>query len=262
MKRDKNTVFSLKDARITRRESLVGGVAFAAAGIVAPSFLGQSARASTPKKGGRLRMGITDASISDSLDPALSVTIMQALLTHGVLQNNLVEIDHEGNPVPELAESWESSPDASQWSFKLRQDVEFHNGKTLDAEDVVYTYNHHRSEDSKSGAKGILQAIDSVKADGKDRVTFNLSGGSADFPFIASEFHMSIFPAGTKTPDQHNEGIGTGPYVLQSYDAGVRALATRNPNYWKSDRAHFDEVEGNRHRRRQCAQQCDHHRRD
>jgi peptide/nickel transport system substrate-binding protein len=188
-------------------------------------------------------MGITDASISDSLDPALSVTIVQALLTHGVLQNNLVEIDHEGNPVPELAESWGSSPDAAQWVFKLRKGVEFHNGKTLDAEDVVYTFKHHLREDSKSGAKGILQAIDDVKADGQDTVVFSLSGGSADFPFIASEFHMSIFPAGTKTPEEHNQGVGTGPYVLQSYDPGVRAFATRNPNYWKSGRAHFDEVE-------------------
>ncbi len=230
-------------AQATRRQTLVGGAALATVGMAAPALLGREARAATPKKGGRLRMGITDASVSDSLDPALSVTIAQALLTHGVLQNNLVEIDHEGNPVPELAESWESSPDASQWTFKLRQDVEFHNGKTLDAEDVVYTYNHHLREDSKSGAKGILAAIDSVKADGKDRVTFSLTGGSADFPFIASEFHMSIFPAGTETPDQHDKGIGTGPYMLKDYNPGVRALATRNPNYWKSDRAHFDEVE-------------------
>ncbi len=243
MKRGNDRTSKPSDLGITRRQSLAGGAALAATGLVAPSILGKGARAAAPKKGGRLRMGITDASVSDSLDPALSVTIMQAALTHGVLQNNLVEIDHEGNPVPELAESWESSPDASQWTFQLRRDVEFHNGKTLEAEDVVYTFDHHRGEDSKSGAKGILQAIDDVKADGKHRVTFKLSGGSADFPFIASEFHMSIFPAGTKTPDEHNKGIGTGPYVLQNYDAGVRAFATRNPNYWKSGRAHFDEVE-------------------
>jgi peptide/nickel transport system substrate-binding protein len=227
----------------TRREFLAETTALAAAGVIAPAFINEGAKASTPKRGGRLRMGITDSSISDSLDPALSITIMQAVLTHGVLQNNLVEIDHEGNVVPELAESWESSPDASTWTFKLRKGVEFHNGKTLDAEDVVYSFNHHRGEDSKSGAKGIVASIDDIRADGKDTVVFTLSGGSADFPFIASEFHMSIFPAGTKTVDQHNMGIGTGPYMLQSYDAGVGALATRNPNYWKSGRAHFDEVE-------------------
>ena len=234
---------SLKSMASSRRQVLAGGAALSLAGTGLPVLGGRKAKAATPKKGGRLRMGITDASVSDSLDPALSVTIAQALLTHGVLQNNLVEIDHEGNPVPELAESWESSPDAAQWVFKLRKGVEFHNGKTLDAEDVVYTYQHHLREDSKSGAKGILKAIAEVKADGKNTVIFNLSGGSADFPFIVSEFHMSIFPAGTASPEEHDKGIGTGPYVLQSYEPGVRAFAARNPNYWKSGRAHFDEVE-------------------
>ena len=232
------------DGHLNRREFLGAmgalGLTATAAGALMTSA---SVMAATPKKGGRLRMGITDAAVSDALDPALSITIMQAVLTHGVLMNNLVEIDHEGNTVPELAESWESSPDASQWIFKLRKGVEFHNGKTLDAEDVVYTFNHHRGEDSKSGAKGLMQAIVDVRSDGKDTVIFDLSGGSADFPFITSEFHMSIFPAGTKSIDQHNQGIGTGPYQLESYDAGVRALTSRNPNYWKSGRAHFDEVE-------------------
>ena len=233
-----------RDGHLNRREFLGAmgalGLTATAAGALMTSA---SVMAATPKKGGRLRMGITDAAVSDALDPALSITIMQAVLTHGVLMNNLVEIDHEGNTVPELAESWESSPDASQWIFKLRKGVEFHNGKTLDAEDVVYTFNHHRGEDSKSGAKGLMQAIVDVRSDGKDTVIFDLSGGSADFPFITSEFHMSIFPAGTKSIDQHNQGIGTGPYQLESYDAGVRALTSRNPNYWKSGRAHFDEVE-------------------
>jgi len=61
-----------------------------------------------------------------------------------------VEIDHKSHPVPELAESWDPSPDAAQWTFKLRKGVEFHNGKTLEAEDVVFSINNHRGKDSKS----------------------------------------------------------------------------------------------------------------
>ena len=232
----------LEDGRISRREFMARAAALGA-GATVPALLSEAAGAEEPKKGGRLRMGVTDAFTSDSLDPALSVTIMQALMTHGQLMNNLVEIDHEGNTIPELAESWESTPDASQWTFDLRKDVEFHNGKSLEAQDVIYSFNHHRGEDSKSGAKGILEAITDIKADGKHRVIFSLSGGSADFPFITSEFHMSIFPDGTKSVEEFNRGIGTGPYVLESFDPGVRALVKRNPNYWKAGRAHFDEVE-------------------
>nr|NIS39827.1 peptide ABC transporter substrate-binding protein [Desulfuromonadales bacterium] len=68
----------------------------------------------------------------------------------GCLHNYLTEIDAQGNLVSELAESWEGSDDAKTWVFKLRKDVAFHNGKTLDAADVIASLNHHRGEDSKS----------------------------------------------------------------------------------------------------------------
>ena len=62
------------------------------------------------------------------------------------IRNSLVEIDHEFNAIPELAESWDSTPDAKVWTFKLRKGVEFHNGKTMTAEDVIFSINHHLGE--------------------------------------------------------------------------------------------------------------------
>ena len=53
---------------------------------------------------------------------------------------------------------------------------------------------YHRSEDSKSAAKGLLSAISSIKADGANRVIIELSGANADFPFIVSDYHLSIMP--------------------------------------------------------------------
>ena len=83
------------------------------------------------------------------------------------VRNCLVEVDYKGHPVPELAESWEALPGAARWTFKLRRDVEFHNGKALEAEDVIFSLNHHRGKDSKSAAKGIVDPIKDIKADGK-----------------------------------------------------------------------------------------------
>ena len=57
------------------------------------------------------------------------------------------------------------------------RDVEFHSGKTLDADDVIASVAHHTGENSASPAKGILSAIVNMKADGKDTVTFELSEG-------------------------------------------------------------------------------------
>jgi peptide/nickel transport system substrate-binding protein len=165
--------------------------------------------------------------------------MMLQVVNQGQLRNNLVEIDNNAQAIPELAESWEPTPDAKKWVFKLRKGVEFHNGKTMDAEDVIYSINHHRGEDSKSAAKGIVDPIADIKADGKDTVIFTLKGGNADFPYILSDYHLTISPVG----DKFLGGMGTGGYILKSYEPGVRCFAVRNPNYFKENRAYFDEVE-------------------
>jgi peptide/nickel transport system substrate-binding protein len=152
------------------------------------------------------------------------------------------EIDHEFKPIPELAESWEASPDAKIWTFRLRKGVEFHNGKSLTAEDVLYSVNLHRGEKSKSAVKSLLAQIEDVRSDDKDTVVFQLTGGNADFPFIMSDYHVAIVPDGTEG-DEFDKGIGTGPCELVKYEAGVTTHTKRNPNYWKENRAFFDEVE-------------------
>jgi peptide/nickel transport system substrate-binding protein len=227
--------------KISRRQFISGLSALGVAAALTPSFLAGNAFAATPKKGGVLRIACTGGSTTDSLDPG-TLTSQYNQFLNFQMRNCLVEIDHKSNAIPELAESWEPSPDAVKWTFKLRKGVEFHNGKTFDAKDVVYTINYHRKENSKSGAKGLLDPIKEIKADGKHTIVFTLNGGNADFPYILADYHLTIFPDGTIGPE-FEKGIGTGGYVLKSWEPGVRALSIRNPNYWKEGRAHFDEVQ-------------------
>ena len=227
---------------LSRRELLARVSTLAAAGLVLPSALvSEAARAQTPKKGGRLRMGLADASTSDNLDPAKTIGRVEAVTTQQ-LRNPLVELDHESKPTNSLAESWEATPDAKVWRFHLRRDVEFHNGKTLDTGDVLYSINYHRGEDSTSAAKTLLEQVVDLRADGKQTIVFELSGGNADFPYIISDYHLQMVPAGTKG-EELEKGVGTGAYMLVEYDPGTRILCKRNPNYWNEGRGHFDEVE-------------------
>ncbi len=231
----------LTQGKISRRTFMVRVSALGLTAALSPALLAAPARAAEPKKGGRFRMGLAGGATTDSLDTATLPDVVPQMLNRQ-LRNTLVEVDYTGSPVPELAESWESSPDAVTWTFKLRQGVEFHNGKTLDAEDVAYSFNHHRGEESKSAAKGVVGPIADIKTDGKNTIVFTLSEGNADFPFIASDYHLTIIPAGTKGAELE-KGIGTGPYMLDSHEPGVRAFTKRNPNHWKEGRGHFDEVE-------------------
>ena len=192
-----------------------------------------------PKRGGRLRIGISGGSTTDSLDPALILDMMMQVFIAGSLGNCLVEIDANGNTAPELAESWESSPDAKKWIFKLRRGVTFHNGKTIDADDVIFSIRRHCTKDSKSAAKALLEDIAEIKKVDANTVAFTLGSGNADFPFILSDYHLIIGP---KDSD-FSKGVFSGAYMVKAFEPGVRAFAVRNPNYFKSDRGWFDEVE-------------------
>jgi len=214
----------------------VAAGAMAAGLSIAPGM----ARAA-PKKGGTLRMGIGHGSTTDSLDPATFENLYMQVVG-AACYNKLTEIGNTGELLPEAAESWDVSPDAATWTFKLRKGVEFHNGKTMDADDVVASIQHHLGEESKSAAKGILEPVAELKADGKDTVVFKLKSGSADFPFIISDYHLAIMPSKDGKVDA-TSGIGSGSYAIDSYEAGVRTALKRNPNNWKSDRAHFDGAE-------------------
>jgi len=231
------TLFS--GGKIDRREFIARVSALGAAAMI-PSILSATPANAAPKKGGRLRIGCGGSSLTDVLDPALIYDIMAPVVSYGLIRDCLVGIDENSRLVPELAESWEAEPDAKVWKFNLRKGVEFHNGKTFTSEDVLASINHHRTEDSKSIFKSLAKQIVDVKADGKYAVIFTLEGGNADFPFALSDQHVSMFPAGTT---DFSKGMGTGPYILQQWEPGVRALTKRNPNYFKTNCAYFDEVE-------------------
>ena len=233
---------SFEAGKVSRRNFMMGAMALGVSMTAASALLGR-AEAMTPKKGGRVRCGLTGGATSDVMDPGQILDLYMLNLQFGQLRNGLTEVDSDGSLIPELAESWEASPDAAVWTFKIRQGVEFHNGKTLDSQDVVDSLNHHLGEESTSAAKGILSGIESVKADGKNVVVVSLSGGDADFPFLMSDYHLNICPSKGDGTIDWESGIGTGGYTLVEHEPGVRSFTKRNPNYWKEGKAHFDEVE-------------------
>ena len=115
--------------RISRREFL-GRAAAAGAGaaLLTTMVASVEARAAeTPVKGGHLRLGIAGGSTTDSLDPRGWTDTVMVDLGSG-FYNALVETSADRKPMPELAESWEAKPGATEWVFNLRKGVTFHNG--------------------------------------------------------------------------------------------------------------------------------------
>ena len=222
---------------LNRRTMMKAG---AAAGAYAAA--GGAALANEPKKGGTFRLGMGGANTSDSWDGRTHSDSYMINVAHGCVFDCMTEVAADGSLKGELAESWEASADAKTWTFNLRKGVTFHNGKDFSADDVLETFAIHTEEGSKSPAKPIIGAIEEMKKLDSHQVQFTLSSGNADFPFLLSDYHILIHPAGM-IAESIEKGIGTGGYKVDSFEPGVRMQATKYANHYKDDACWFDEVE-------------------
>lgn len=225
----------------TRRDALRAGAALGAAAALEAVPRGSGALAETGKKGGHLRLGLGHGATSDTLDPSLISNGFVSKLCH-IYLSQLTEVNAEGELIGLAAESWEASADATEWVFKLRRGIEFHNGKSLVADDVIATLNYHRGEDTKSSAKSLASQIKSMTKDDDHTVIFALEQGNADFPVVLSARQLGLMPSkdGKLEPES---GVGSGSYMVEEFEPGVRASLKRNPNYFVEGRAWFDSCE-------------------
>lgn len=215
----------------------LGSVA-AAAGFSAVPRL---ARAATP--GGTIRVSQTVPAAA--IDPVKiadggGITVMCQTAETLVLSGG----DLTARPV--LAESWSPNKDGTVWTFKLRQGVKFHNGKTMTADDVVASFDRIADPDNGSNA---LSALSGVLSKGGTRkvddhtVEFHLDAANGGFPYMVStdNYNAVILPADYAGDFEQNM-IGTGPFKLEKYTPKVGASFVRNPDYW-GEKALPDRVE-------------------
>ncbi|MDO9414648.1 ABC transporter substrate-binding protein [Pararhizobium sp.] len=228
------------NGKMNRREFIGRATAFGLSLSAAGTLFSTSAQAQEPKRGGNLKLGLEGGAATDSLDPAKALS--QFLFVVGRNWGDmLVESDPlTGLAVPALAESWEPSPDAAVWTFKIRKGVTFHDGKELTIDDVVKTLQRHTDEKSESGALGVMKSIKIIEEKGGDLV-LTLTEGNADLPLLLTDYHLIIQPGGGY--ENPLAAIGTGPYKLTSFEAGVRATFEKNANDWNPNRGYVDTVE-------------------
>ncbi len=230
---DKSIVTGALRRGATRREVMgyliASGATIAAAGSIVTGAT--DALAQTPKKGGNIRFAWDLHGPSDTLDPILFTSSLD--YGRGRLNyNNLCRFREDLTVGPELATEWEANKDVTEWTFKLRKGVEWHDGSKFSADDVIYSMNRHLGEDSASKAKVLVADVKEwVKVDDLT-VKAKMSAPNAELPIILGTFHFKIVKNGTT--DFQNP-TGTGPYVLKEFKPGVRSVHARNDNYWNTD---------------------------
>ncbi|MCB5409058.1 ABC transporter substrate-binding protein [Pseudogemmobacter faecipullorum] len=227
-----------KAGKMNRREFIGRTTAMGVSAALASALYTKAAHAE-PKKGGVIRAGLTGGESTNTLDPALAASVMpQVANAHWGEQ--LVDLNPDGTVDFRIGEEVSSSADSKTWTFKIRQGVTFSNGQAVTAEDVMATLKRHTDEASQSGALGVVKDISEMKAEG-DKLTLTLANASADLPYLLTDYHLVIQPGGGI--DNPTAGIGAGPYVLETFEPGVRYVMQKNPNYWDDRIGHADTIE-------------------
>ena len=195
--------------------------------------------AETPKYGGRIILATDQHGPADTLDPALftgSVDYFRGRMFYGSLTRLTDNLGYE----PELAEEIIPNSDATMWTFKLKKGVEFHDGKTLNADDVIYSMNRHRGDDSISTAKSLMADIERWEKVNEHEVRAILKTPNADLPIALGTFQFKIVQNGQT---DFSAPVGTGPFRVKEFKPGVRTIGTRFENYWEEGRPYLDEIE-------------------
>ena len=224
----------------TRRDIMTWMMAAGATATTGGAIFGSASQvlASTPKRGGRLVCAGDQHDPADTLDPILctaSVDYWRGRMFYG----NLVRLKADLSWEPELAEEVLVNSDATKWTFKLRKGVEFHNGKTMNADDVVYTLSRHMGEDTKSIGKSQFDMVTSVKKVNEYEVECNLETPNADLVNSLGTFHFRVIQDGV---EDFSTAIGTGPYRCKEFKPGVRTVGTPFENCWHGP-GYLDEME-------------------
>ncbi|MEO1191858.1 MAG: ABC transporter substrate-binding protein [Pseudomonadota bacterium] len=212
-----------------------GATTAAAGGLFASAG---KALAETPKVGGKLTLAYDAHGPQDTLDPILfaaGIDYFRGRMFYGSLTRLAPDLSYE----PELAEEISANDDATVWTFKIRRGVEFHDGKTLTADDVLYSMNRHLGPDSKSVASALVDMIERWEKVNDYEVRAHLSSPNADLPVALGTFHFKIVQDGQT---DFSKPPGTGPYRVGEFTPGVRAIGTRFENYW-ADGGYLDEME-------------------
>lgn len=147
---------------------------------------------------------------------------------------SLVFVDADANVAPGVAESWEVSDDGMTYTFTLRDDVVFHNGRPLTSEDVKWNYERIANPDTGAASASVFAIVDSMDTPDDQTLVLNLNTPSgALLSDLALQGRVGIVaPESYGDDGEIAEFTGTGPYTFEEYTVNDRLVLNRNPDYW------------------------------
>src|SRR5690242_847274 len=238
-------------ADISRRQLLAGAGGLAVAGgLAACGSSGSSPAASPtqpagqPKRGGNFRLGVTGGGAKDIMDGQNIITKPDQARLVTAFETLLLFDDNYQLTTNGLAESvTQDTP--KQFTIKLKQGIEFQNGKTMTADDVIYSL--QRIGTKANGLTGFAATasmdIPNIKKVDQYTVQLPLLTPDSTIPQTLASYTFGIVPVGYEAfKGDPSTQIGTGPYKLKSFTPGQESVSEKHKNYWRTGQPYFDQV--------------------
>ena len=198
-----------------------------------------------PRKGGTLILGMT--ADPSTLNCGIESSQIVAMVTSSIY-SGLIHLDEESNPHPDLAQSWEISPDGLVYTFQLRENVKWHDGEPFTSADVKFSFENLVGKYNARGREA-YRNIKAIETPGPLTVKINLKKAYSPFLEVLTAHDGCIMPKhvfdGTdvfKNPHNDANPVGSGPFKFKEWKKGSHVTLVRNDNYFKKGRPFLDSV--------------------
>ncbi len=165
------------------------------------------------------------------LDPTAGAAAAIDEVLYANVFEGLTRIGSKGEVMPALAESWTVSDDGKVYTFKLRAGAKFHDGSAFDAEDVKFSLDRARAENSTNAQKALFAAIDTVEVVDPTTVKVTLKNPQGSFLYNMG-WGDAVIVAPESAETNKEKPIGTGPFKFDNWAKGSSITIVKNPDYW------------------------------
>ncbi|QFY61975.1 ABC transporter substrate-binding protein [Rhizobium grahamii] len=209
-----------------RPARLVRHISLATAFGLATAFLGL-----TPAEAAKTTLSLGMTVEPTGLDPTIAAPVAIGQVTWQNVFEGLVRIDESGKVQPQLAKSWQISPDGLTYTFKLQTGVSFHDGEAFDSAAAKFALDRARGADSVNPQKRFFASIASIDTPDPETLILHLSEPTGSLLYWLG-WPASVMVAPNSAADDKTKPVGTGPFKFVNWAKGDKVEFEKNATYW------------------------------
>ncbi len=190
----------------------------------------------TPAEAAKTTLNLGMSVEPAGLDPTIAAPVAIGQVTWQNIFEGLVSIDETGKVQPQLAKSWDISPDGLTYTFKLQSGVKFHDGEAFDSTAAKFALDRARGKDSVNPQKRFFVSIASIETPDAETLVLHLSSPTGSLIYWLG-WPASIMVGPKSAADDKTTPVGTGPFKFSTWAKGDHVELVKNVDYWNKDGA-------------------------